>query len=243
MFDFTIRHQIKDCNLMNENEYCEIVDLQEIELKKLKNTFEIEDDESPLLSLQDAGLNLLYEPSFVKNYQYLIREAIIPKIKRISEKLTEQNMTLAVRSAWRSFDHQSKVWEIHYQKAQKKNPSFTEEQLFNNVNNFVAPAHLSTHSTGGAIDALIFDNKTQKMLDFGTNKNWNIRLSRRCYPYNPKISDVAKQNRKLLLDLFHSEGFICDYKEFWHFDYGNSSWALQKNQEVAFYGSVGELAE
>ena len=228
---------------MNENDYCEMVESQDVELKKLKNTFEIEDDGSPLLSLKEAGLTLLYEPSFVENYQYLIREAIIPKIKRISEKLTEQNMTLAIRSAWRSFDHQQKIWETHYQKAQKKNPSFTEEKLFKSLDNCVAPANQSTHSTGGAIDALIFDNESQKMLDFGSNKGWNIRLGKKCYPYNPKITETAKQNRKLLLDLFHDEGFICYYKEFWHFDYGNSDWALQKNQEIAFYDTIGELAE
>jgi D-alanyl-D-alanine dipeptidase len=37
-----------------------------------------------------------------------------------------------------------------------------------------------------------------------------------------------KKNRKLLIGLFEDEDFVVDIKEYWHFDYGNASWAIEK---------------
>jgi D-alanyl-D-alanine dipeptidase len=39
--------------------------------------------------------------------------------------------------------------------------------------------------------------------------------------------------------LFEDEDFVVDIKEYWHFDYGNASWASEKDKKHAFYGVVG----
>lgn len=86
------------------------------------------------------------------------------------------------------------------------------------------------HSTGGAVDALIYDKQKNNILDFGTNRGYKIELNKKCYPYYPDISPLAKKNRKLLIGLFENEDFVCDLREYWHFDFGNSSWAVEKKR-------------
>ena len=49
-----------------------------------------------------------------------------------------------------------------------------------------------------------------------------------------------RKNRKLLIDLFEEEDFVVDIKEYWHFDYGNASWALEKGEKHAIYGIIKE---
>jgi D-alanyl-D-alanine dipeptidase len=77
-------------------------------------------------------------------------------------------------------------------------------------------------------------------MDFGTNDGLKIELNDKCYPYHPFISPLAKKNRKLLIDLFEEEDFVVDIKEYWHFDYGNASWALEKKKRQAIYGKIKE---
>jgi len=38
--------------------------------------------------------------------------------------------------------------------------------------------------------------------------------------------------------LFEKEDFVCDLTEFWHFDYGNVVWALEKGRASSIYGVV-----
>jgi D-alanyl-D-alanine dipeptidase len=59
-----------------------------------------------------------------------------------------------------------------------------------------------------------------------------------CFPLHPGISSEAKKNRKILMDLFENEDFVCDLTEYWHFDYGNVVWALEKGRASAIYGVV-----
>ena len=97
------------------------------------------------------------------------------------------------------------------------------------------------HATGGAVDALMYDVAEDCIVDFGTNDGLKIDLGRRCYPGHPGIPSEAARNREVMIGQFEKEGFVCDLKEFWHFDYGNVSWATRKGKKVAHYGIVTDL--
>ena len=75
-------------------------------------------------------------------------------------------------------------------------------------------------------------------MNFGTNDGLNIDLNKKCYPYHPDITTQAKKNRKLLIGLFEKEDFVCDLVEYWHFDYGNIIWALEKGKKYSKYGII-----
>lgn len=221
---------------MNAQEYIDQVEAKDILHKRLENEFPVKDNGSPLVSLKGLGFDLIYEPSIMKDYQYFIREELVEKIGRISQNLTQENKTLVIRSAWRSFKHQRLLWGRTLSLMRRNHPEITDDDLEEIVSYYIAPEEKSTHSTGGAVDALIYDKKTDKILDFGTNKGYKIDLSKECYPLHPGISKVATENRTLLIDLFEKEDFVCDMKEYWHFDYGNIGWAIEKGKKHAFFG-------
>ncbi len=225
---------------MTTKEYCAYVESKDLFHKQLEYSYPIKEDNSPMVSLLDSDLNLIFEPSVMKGYEYLVRRPILEKIDRISHSLDELNKVLVIRSAWRSFKHQEVLRRRKASSLQKEHPEKTPEQIDQLVSYFIAPTEKSTHATGGAIDALIYDNKTKQVLDFGSNKGYSIDLNERCYPYYPDISIEAKANRKLLINLFEEEDFVCDLKEFWHFDFGNVGWAIEKGIPHANYGIIGQ---
>ncbi len=225
---------------INAKEYCTIVDEKDRLHKKKTAIMTIKEDYSPLVSLQDSDFNLIFEKSIQKNYRYLVRKEVSEKIGRISKILDNQGKKLIIRSAWRSFEHQQKLWDQKASFMKKKHPEKTIEEIDEIVSRFIAPKRQSTHSTGGAVDALIYDLRKKCVLDFGTNDGLHIDLNEKCYPKHPDISQEAKKNRQLLMKLFEDEDFVCDYKEYWHFDYGNIGWAVEKNKEYANYGILKE---
>jgi D-alanyl-D-alanine dipeptidase len=226
---------------LNAQEYCELVEKKYRTHKQLLQTIEIRENNSPLISLKESDFNLIFEPSIQKDYQYLVREAVYEKIGRISKILDQQNKRLIIRSAWRSFDHQRRLWEEKVDFMQKEYPELKPEEIKENVSYFIAPPTKSLHATGGAVDALIYDLKNDIVMDFGTNDGLKIDLNDKCYPYHPFISPLAKRNRKLLINLFEDEDFVVDLKEYWHFDFGNAGWAIKKGKTNSIYGIIEDL--
>ena len=223
---------------VNAHEYCEKVEQKYRRHMQLLPTISIKEDNSPLISLNDSGFNLIFEPSIKKNYKYIVREAVFDKVGRISKRLDGEDKTLIIRSAWRSFEHQRLLWEDRVDSLKIKYPKRQMEEIEELVSYFIAPPSKSMHSTGGAVDALIFDLKNDCIMRFGTNDGLTINLNDKCYPYHPYITPEAKKNRKLLIGLFEEEDFVVDIKEYWHFDYGNIAWAIEKGKDHAIYGII-----
>lgn len=223
---------------VNAHEYCEKVELKYRRFMRDLPSISVKDDNSPLVSLNKSGFNLIFEPSVMKDHKYMVREAVFDKIGRISRRLDMEDKTLIIRSGWRSFEHQRLLWEKRVDSLQREYPKKQIEEIEELVSYFIAPPNKSMHSTGGAVDALIYDLKNECVMRFGTNDGLKINLNDKCYPYHPYITPEAKRNRKLLIGLFEQEGFVVDLKEYWHFDYGNSIWALEQEKEHAIYGII-----
>lgn len=223
---------------MNAQEYCKAVEQKDILNKQRISTTSIIEDNSELISLKDTDFKLMFEPSIKKDYKYLVRKAIVEKIGRISRELDQQDKMLIIRSAWRSFDHQKLIWDNKIVFLKKIHPNKRLEEIKEMASYFIAPETKSMHSTGGAVDALIYDLKNDCVLNFGTNDGLNIDLNKKCYPYHPDITFEARKNRKLLIDLFEKENFVVDVKEYWHFDYGNVIWAIEQEKQHAIYDVI-----
>jgi predicted amino acid racemase len=223
---------------VNAHEYCEMVEQKYRRHIQLLPTISIKENHSSLINLNESGFNLMYESSIKKDYKFMVREAVFDKIGRISKRLDREDKTLIIRSAWRSFEHQRLLWEERVDSLKKEYPNKQIEEIEELVSYFIAPPSKSLHSTGGAVDALIYDLKNDCVMRFGTNDGLKINLNDKCYPYHPYITPEAKNNRKLLIGLFEEEDFVVDIKEYWHFDYGNAAWAIEKGKEQAIYGII-----
>jgi len=227
-------------NFNNAQEYCEMVEHQYRKHLQLLPMVVVQENGTQLISLKESVFNLIFEPSVMKDYRYMVRKGVYDKIGRISKILDKQNKKLIIRSVWRSFEHQHLLWEDKVKTLRKEFPGKQIEEIEELVSYFIAPTMNSMHSTGGAVDALIYDLKEDCIMDFGTNEGYHINLNDKCYPYHPYISIKAKENRKLLIDLFEEEEFVVDIKEYWHFDYGNACWALEHGENHAIYDVVQE---
>ena len=178
--------------------------------RRLSSTQSIREDQSPLVSLKESGFNLMFEPSMMDGYEYRVREAVHEKIGRISQSLAEQDRVLIIRSAWRSFEHQRRLWEKKFAVMRQEHPHKPADEVKEIVSHFIAPPSKSMHATGGAVDALIYDVKNDCVMDFGNNEGLKLELDETCYPYHPDISPEARQNRQLLIRLFEEEDFVVD---------------------------------
>ncbi len=227
---------------MTAQEYCELVERMDRFQKQLIPTIIIKEDHSPLISLKESGFNLMFEPSIKKDYKYLVREAVFEKIGRISRLLDKQDKVLIIRSVWRSFEHQKLLRRNRAKIIKDEHPDKSLKDINKIVSYFIASEEESMHSTGGAVDALIYDLKNDCVMDFGNNDGLNLELNKTCYPFHPDITSKAKENRKLLMGLFEKEDMISDPKEYWHFDYGNVIWAIGKGEKYAKYGIIKKLS-
>ncbi len=223
---------------MTAKEYCELVERLDRFQKQLIPTIIIKEDNSPLISLKESGFNLMFEPSVKKDYKYLVRKAVFEKIGRISKILDKQAKVLIIRSVWRSFAHQKLLRDRRVKIIKKEYPNKSLEEISNVVSYFIAPEEESMHSTGGAVDALIYDLKKDAVIDFGNNDGLKLELNKTCYPFHPDITPQVRKNRELLINLFDKEDFVVDPKEYWHFDYGNVIWAIEKGRKYAKYGII-----
>ena len=223
---------------MTAKEYCELVERLDRFQKRLIPTVSIKDDHSPLISLKESDFNLIFEPSFFKGYKYMVREAVFEKIGRISRVLDKEDKRLIIRSVWRGFAHQKLLRDRRVEIIRKEQPHTSLKAINESVSYFIAPEEESMHSTGGAVDALIYDLKNDCVMDFGNNDGLHLELNETCYPFHPDISTQVRKNRELLINLFDKEDFVVDPKEYWHFDYGNVIWAIEKGKECAKYGII-----
>ena len=227
---------------MTAKEYCELVERLDRFQKQLIQTIIIKDDHSMLISLKESNFNLMFEPSFYKDYKYLVREAVFEKIGRISKILDKEDKRLIIRSVWRAFSHQKLLRDRRIKIIKKEHPNKSLKEISKIVSYFIAPEEESMHSTGGAVDALIYDLKKNCVMDFGNNDGLYLELNKTCYPFHPDITPQVRKNREILINLFDKEGFIVDPKEYWHFDYGNAIWAIEKGEKYAKYGIIKKIS-
>ena len=223
---------------MTAKEYCELVERLDRFQKQLIPTIIIKDDNSPLISLKESNFNLVFEPSFYKGYKYMVREAVFEKIGRISKILDKEDKRLIIRSVWRCFAHQKLLRDRRIKIIKKEHPNKSLKKISKIVSYFIAPEEESMHSTGGAVDALIYDLKKNCVMDFGNNDGLHLELNKTCYPFHPNITAQVRKNRELLISLFDKEDFVVDPKEYWHFDYGDVIWAIEKGEKSAKYGII-----
>jgi D-alanyl-D-alanine dipeptidase len=227
---------------LNARQYCENAERAERRRKALARGIVVREDHSPLVSLKDAGFRLMFEPSMMTDYGYRVREAVCEKIGRISRRLEEQDRILIIRSVWRSFEHQRRLWNHKVAEMRREHPDRSDSEIDGIVSRFIAPPRESMHATGGAVDALIYDTPSHRVLDFGNNDGLHLELDETCYPLHPDIPDTARENRRLLIGLFEDEDFVVDFLEYWHFDFGNVSWATRRGRQVAPYGVIEEVS-
>lgn len=145
----------------------------------------------------------------------IISKKALRALKKVQNELKKRQLGLLVYDAYRpqmAVDHFAS-WALELQDTVKKQqfyPDVKKSALFEK--GYIA--YKSGHSRGSTIDLTIIDLTTGKTLDMGSPYDFFGTIS---WTENPDISEMQKNNRKLLLDVMLKYGFSNYSKEWWHF--------------------------
>ncbi|MEK7150080.1 MAG: M15 family metallopeptidase [Patescibacteria group bacterium] len=161
----------------------------------------------------------------------LVRKTVLNKLIVASSNLPD-DFKLKILYGYRSLQVQRKFWEEVCANVRQKNPNFTEREVEAEARRYSAmPDGKGPHQTGGAVDVLITDANGNS-LDFGTG----YRGYGNAIPMHSKfITPEQKRNRKLLKNIMRSVGFVYYPGEWWHYSFGDQTWAAYIGNKFALY--------
>jgi len=176
-----------------------------------------------------------------------LRNSVLDKLLLATNYL-RPGYKFIIFDSWRPYRIQKRLFEIYLNKLKKENPDEKIDYLKKMASKYVAPPSTnknapSPHITGGAIDISIVNEKG-KLLNMGTkfdeaNQRSNTRYYERLKIKQGGLTDKESEflyNRRLLYNIMIDVGFTNYPEEWWHYDYGNQSWAYFNNRHSAIYG-------
>jgi len=155
-----------------------------------------------------------------------------------AQKLLPNGILLLIKECHRPMSVQKGFWDNYTLWLKNKYPDWSDEKLYDECSKLNAPLDVAPHTTGGAVDLTLTD-ADGKWLDMGTEFNASPHeTAEATYTHVDNISDLAKANRKLLIDVMTQVGFVNYPTEWWHWSYGDKYWALNTQQPHAIYGTI-----
>lgn len=206
----------------------------------------IVDNEETFIDLKDQKL-IAHGPSpeIPDNADYTkMRKTVYEKLLQ-AQALLSKGIRFCLYEGYRSLTLQNTLFHNRYTNISKHYPNWSQEQIFNETTKLVSPVvnldgsqNVPPHSTGGAIDIYLIDEKGQP-LDMGIHpKDWMKNEDGSISQTNsPLISPEAKANREIMNKALEAVGFVNYPTEYWHWSYGDRYWAYQLGHSHAIYGN------
>ena len=114
-----------------------------------------------------------------------------------AQALLPVGLKLLIKECHRPMWVQKNSWESYLSFLQKKFPDWTQEQLYDECSQLNAPLDIAPHTTGGAVDLTLIDDKGN-WLEMGTEFNASpLETEQATYTQAQNISNRAKENRKI----------------------------------------------
>ncbi len=197
------------------------------------------------LSQQQFLLEPLYFMwGFAEKAALNLREGVFEKLLRINERALAKGFRLKIWDCFRTYKTQSILYEGYFKQLKTQFPHFLEEDLHRLTQEFVAfpsknPMSPAPHNTGGAIDLTLTDLAGNELLMGTRFDEFNVRAHTLHFENGGTPEEkMIHENRMLLLNLMEEEDFVNYSGEWWHFSFGDQSWALLKGKEHAIYAST-----
>jgi D-alanyl-D-alanine dipeptidase len=207
------------------------------------------DNQEPMIDLKHQKV-IAYGPSpeIPNNTDYTkLRKTIYEKIKQ-AQILLPKGLHFCLYEGYRSLHLQKTLFDNRFKKVKTQHPGWSESEIFIETTKLVSPVinqdgsnNIPPHSTGGAIDVYLVDDKGQPIdmgilvKDWMNDNNGSISLTSSLV-----ISAEAQKNREIMSNVLAAVGFINYPTEYWHWSYGDRYWAYHKNESHALYGDYKE---
>jgi len=163
-----------------------------------------------------------------------LRKTVADMLNRAANGLSDE-YKLVIRAGHRPMEVQKRILQECMQDYLDGNPEKTKEEALEHARTFVSDPDVSTppHCCGAAVDVEIVGASTGEPLDYGSPINEDIDES---FLHYQDIPQKAKDNRRLLLETMLDAGFASMAFEWWHFSYGDKTWAWFYGEKDSHYG-------
>ncbi|WP_010631506.1 M15 family metallopeptidase [Sporolactobacillus vineae] len=170
-----------------------------------------------------------------------LREGVAERIIRLADRLPGQ-LSLVLIDGWRSYETQRCLYDRAAARFRKL--GHTEQQVKEEMTGFVAfpsrdPACPAPHYSGSAIDLTLAEG--QDWLEMGTDfDDFTDKAGLTYYEGKEGLSGSAlraRNNRRKLRHLMECAGFVPNPAEWWHYSYGDRTWA-NANHTIPLYGGT-----
>lgn len=198
----------------------------------------IQECNEPLVKLETACPDLiirLNSKSAKRTCPAYLRKTVAKIICEAKEYLPK-DMTFIIGDAWRPRTIQEEIHKSFMIRFTKKYPKWSEKQVLNEVNKYVAPfsgKYASGHMTGAAVDLRLAKNGRKVPM-----KSSGLTYQENAQSHQPKLPRHIKKNRKIMFDALSRAGLSNFPKEYWHWSYGDIWWAKRNSKNTAIYGVV-----
>ncbi len=209
--------------------------LKKIEVKDNGERLVYIKDHCPDISI-DLAAYIMREPQEIQRQAAMVREGVVERLNEAQSYLP-QDYRISINCGYRPLEVQKRIFKKIYLRNLERNPDWDEENLISETCRHVAhPDSIPPHSTGGAVDLTIIGPEG-KPLNMGSPIN---KIEERTETFSDKISYEGLQNRKLLIMIMESAGFVTFPSEWWHWSYGDRYWAAERGC-VSVYDKVSSL--
>lgn len=213
------------------------------EVQKIK----ISENHEPLVDLRKQNDIIIGPSPEVENNQhyYWVRQSVAEKLKIASKKLP-RGYHFCLYEGYRSLALQSYLFQSYQNRIKRQYPHLDEKALFEKsvqlvspITNFDNTPNIPPHSTGGAIDVYLLNDKGEAV-DMGIHpKDWQLDTTGNVsMTASNKITAQAQIHRQIMSKALVAAGFVNYPFEYWHWSYGDKYWAYMQNKPKALYDGI-----
>ena len=176
------------------------------------------------------------EKEAAKVQVFYLREGIIKRLKQAQKNLPNgyhlwlANTTRTVEIVWN-------LYHKYIKEAKEKDPSLSDKEADLKIRNILAMPDDKIppgHTTGGALDVILCDNKGKKLpMKVPYDE---IPAEVQSFTDYQNLPGEILKNRKILYKAMIDAGFQNYFREFWHYSYGDAYWAVRRKKKIAVYG-------
>jgi D-alanyl-D-alanine dipeptidase len=164
-----------------------------------------------------------------------IRPELMRRVEKAAASLGPR-YKMIVRAAHRPLEVQRRLLIDCMQDYKNEHPEASDEEASEHARTFVDdpdnPDSWPSHSVG-AIDIDLFDIEKSELVDFGSTTNDD---NERSYLHYEGLTPEQKEKRMKLLSAMLAQGLASTAFEWWHYSYGDKTWAWFYWQKNSLYG-------
>lgn len=173
---------------------------------------------------------------FVYPEHSMVRKGVYLRLLRMLEILPE-DVGIAYSKGFKPLSQQKESFDaaMRAELSNNKSPREAYKSALQSVSTFID--NIPAHSTGGAIDMMLFRIKEKKvvLLDMGA---YGANAGEQSETFARDTTPLQRRNRMMLLKAAVEAGFVNSGFTWWHFSYGDQVWAFINKNSAAIYGMI-----